>query len=135
VTAPTGSLAAEASALLDVLTQRLAQVRDRKPDGEERSEQPPAACPQCGHDPATPVTCTGCPLCAALALLRGERPEAAAKLAEGALAIVQVLRGLLSETDPSAAARTDPAPADDGDTGPAAAGSAHHGGLVRIDVR
>lgn len=170
MTAPAGSLAAEAAQLLDVLAQRLGQLRDRQSGGGDGTSGHPAAgsgapqaesppngadhpgpCPQCGHDPATHVTCSGCPLCATLALLRGERPEAAAKLADGALAIVQVLRGLLAgggdgpsapQSDPAEPGRQDGDSAGDqaGDRAGDRAGDAtdpvrRSARLVRIDVR
>lgn len=163
--APVGSLAAEASQLLDVLAGRLTEMAARQrtagdpaaadgsptPDADGSTgdtpagESQPAAeaggrCPQCGHDPAASVSCTGCPLCAALALLRGERPEAAAKLAAGALTIVQTLRGLLAGGGDAATAQPDgPAtPGASGGTAGAATDPVQHqasSGLHRIDIR
>ncbi len=87
-------------------------------------------CPRCGHDPANRAGCTGCPFCAGLALLRGERPEAAATLLDGALLIVQALRDVLDRSP--------------GDAGPGAGGPVHaetagppggDGRLIRIDIR
>lgn len=51
-------------------------------------------------EPATdPTTCASCPLCAVLAVLRGERPELAMRLAEQASALVTVLRAVLDDTE------------------------------------
>jgi hypothetical protein len=70
-------------------------------------------------------------------VLRGERPDATAKLVDGALLIVRTLRSLLPEAEPAAAT-----------SGGSAAGAAEHrpagspgspprrpGGLEHIDIR
>jgi hypothetical protein len=62
-------------------------------------------CPECGSVPG--ASCTACPLCRFMSLLRGERPEATAKLVDGALMIVRTLRSLVPdppETTPGTAA-------------------------------
>ena len=56
-----------------------------------------AVCPTCGHQPGE--SCTACPLCRFLAVLRGERPEATARWVDGALIIVQALRSLIPAAD------------------------------------
>jgi hypothetical protein len=58
--------------------------------------------------PAADMSCTGCPICAVLALLRGERPELAVTVAEQLGGLLAVLRTALEEGDPAAA---QPAPA------------------------
>ena len=57
------------------------------------------------------TSCTGCPICAVLALLRGERPELAVAVAEQLGALLAVLRTALEEGDPAAAAPTPDPPA------------------------
>jgi hypothetical protein len=77
--------------------------------GQEAAEEkgsvtpdPGGRCPECGSVPG--AYCTACPLCRFMALLRGERPEATARLVDGALLIVRTLRSLVPEQgDPSAA--------------------------------
>ena len=59
---------------------------------------------------AADTSCTGCPICAVLALLRGERPELAVTVAEQLGGLLAVLRTALEEGDP-AAAQPDPDPA------------------------
>lgn len=55
-----------------------------------------------GED-GTPSNCASCPVCALLALLRGERPELAVRLAEHAAGLLTVLRTLVEELpDPAA---------------------------------
>ena len=142
-----GPLAQEAALLLDVVADRLEQLKAR-PDtgtvetpstgtstgseptgseptgseptsgepgpaasaaGQEAAEEkgsvtpdPGGRCPECGSVPG--AYCTACPLCRFMALLRGERPEATARLVDGALLIVRTLRSLVPEQgDPSAA--------------------------------
>lgn len=45
---------------------------------------------------APAATCTWCPVCAVVGLLRGERPELAARLAEHAVGLLAVLREVLA---------------------------------------
>jgi hypothetical protein len=126
-----GPLAQEAAMLLDVVADRLEQLRPDQPSGEAPpaeaaagneprptsstagqetgGDQEPAAtepagrCPECGSVPG--AYCTACPLCRFMALLRGERPEATARLVDGALMIIRTLRSLVPEPgDPA----TDP---------------------------
>lgn len=50
------------------------------------------------HEPGhSPATCGWCPLCAGLAVLRGERPELAQRAAEHAAGLLAVLRSSLAE--------------------------------------
>jgi len=83
-------------------------------------------CPECGSIPG--ASCTACPLCRFLALLRGERPEATAKLVDGALMIVRTLRSLVPEQPAPASAgasTSDPHPPPP---------PARRGGLEHIDI-
>ncbi|MGI8415970.1 MAG: hypothetical protein ACR2P2_07105, partial [Nakamurella sp.] len=88
---------------------------------------------------------TGCPLCAAMAALRGEHPELTAQLVDSALSIVSVLRSLVGDlpadsadggrqaqtTAPSNDTTTDtPAAQHRGRSAPAGQGTAE-----RIDIR
>lgn len=122
-----GPLAAEAGLLLDVLAERLAALqptlRPAVPDGPGAPPDPstpagaaPDATPAAGHPPAGPACTTGCPFCQVLAVVRGERPETAARLVDGALVVVRGLRSLL-----------DHSPADHG---PADHGSSDHDGSL-----
>jgi len=141
-----GPLAQEAAMLLDVVADRLEQLKARpeagsaetpstgvpsagtptgseptvgsptgepgpaaSAAGEEAAEtkgsvtpDPGGRCPECGSVPG--ASCTACPLCRFMALLRGERPEATARLVDGALMIVRTLRSLVPDPgDPSSA--------------------------------
>ncbi|MEP6561046.1 MAG: hypothetical protein ABJD68_08220 [Nakamurella sp.] len=73
-------------------------------DAEAASAAPAnsaSACPECGSVPG--AYCTACPLCRFMALLRGERPEATARLVDGALMIIRTLRSMVPEPGESAA--------------------------------
>ena len=95
-----GTLAEEAGLLLDAVAARLEAAKGRA----EEPARP--VCPSCGHDPA--ASCTSCPLCRLLAVLRGERPEVTARWTESALTVVQALRTAIAPpgepADPSAEA-------------------------------
>jgi hypothetical protein len=140
-----GPLALEAALLLDVVADRLESMKQRTTAAEgaaAQAEDDPTAgpdagpaptlgidgrCPECGSIPG--ASCTACPLCRFLALLRGERPEATAKLVDGALMIIRTLRSLVPEQ---------PAPASAGgsttDQHPPPP-PARRGGLEHIDIR
>jgi hypothetical protein len=109
-------LRAYATGALDLLEPWINQVRDTPP--------------RAGHNP----TCTGCPLCALLAVLRGERSEMAVRVAEQASGLLAVLRAALAEGN---GARTEgTGPRADGD-GAKAGGSGADGGcrgVQRIPV-
>jgi hypothetical protein len=126
------------------------EVSAADPDGATAA----GPCPHCGHDPANDQqrrqsqSCTSCPICAAQAMLRGERPEATAKLIDGALAVLQVLRGLVAGTTrPAADAAGEPAEGDATDDaeqsdeepavvdGVATRDAEARGSVVRIDIR
>jgi len=136
-----GPLALEAALLLDVVADRLVSMkRSTTPGADEASGEDPGSpspsektapadgrCPECGSVPG--ASCTACPLCRFLALLRGERPEATAKLVDGALMIIRTLRSLIPDpADPAGGSRSGPQP--DPPTPPAA----RRGGLEHIDI-
>ncbi len=87
---PGAKLAEEFKLLLGVLAERaepwLARLATT-PEGAEHS----------------PATCGWCPLCAGLAVLRGERPELAVRAAEHASGLLAVLRASLAERPPAEA--------------------------------
>jgi hypothetical protein len=58
------------------------------------------------HEPPTESAsaCESCPVCAVLAVVRGERPELAARLAEQLGGLLAVLRAALEEGDPAGGA-------------------------------
>lgn len=123
-----GPLAQEAALLLDVMADRLTSIKPGDPDGDVRpaTQTGPAAgrCPECGAVPDAP--CTACPLCRFLAVLRGERPEATARLVDGALLIVRTLRSLIPD-----APEEPPAPPASSHEPP----TGRKGGLEHIDIR
>ena len=109
--------------LLDVVADRLSSMKPAEGAAEEPAEAT-GRCPECGSVPG--ASCTACPLCRFVAVLRGERPEATARLVDGALLIVRTLRSLIPEPDGGAAAdppRPDPGPP-----------PARRGGLEHIDI-
>lgn len=154
-------LRTEAGLLLDVLIERLGALKtaaaaeaDGKADGPRATgptadagtaaeagtaADPGAAetplldgiCPTCGHDP-TRLTCSGCPVCALLAVLRGERPELTATLIDGALSAMSGLRALIGEpSEGQESPSQSPPPADHGADGP---GQAPAPRAERIDI-
>jgi hypothetical protein len=90
---PGARLADELRLLLDALAQRAEPYLNRLA-ADESGEH-------------TPATCGWCPLCAALAVARGERPELAVRAAEHAAGLLAVLRSALAE--PSSTS-SDPSP-------------------------
>ncbi|SDF54073.1 hypothetical protein SAMN05660662_2564 [Blastococcus aurantiacus] len=81
--------------------------------------------------PAHGGDCRWCPVCQAAAVVRGERPEVTAALADVLATTASVLRDLAGEPARSSGAAADaeaPGPADDrdGDSGP--------GAVQRIDI-
>jgi hypothetical protein len=108
------------------------------PTRSEPSLGPDGRCPECGSVPG--ASCTSCPLCRFLSVLRGERPEATAKLVDGALLIVRTLRSLLPEAEPAAAASAGSAGGDGGSgehrpPGQPGSSARRTGGLEHIDIR
>jgi len=92
-------LRAYATGALDLLEPWINQVRE--------------AAPQPG---GTPVTCASCPLCALMALLRGERSEMAVRIADQAAGLLTVLRAALAEGNGTRAGAAAGAGPRDGDT-------------------
>jgi hypothetical protein len=110
-TEPVGEMTAELRLLVDVLLERV--------DPWLRSRAESLA--------ATGAGCGWCPLCAALATLRGERPELTRRLAEHGSELLLALRTMLEQHGDR------PCPAG---TPAAGAGSAGAGPVVqRIPVR
>ncbi|MBN9107744.1 MAG: hypothetical protein J0I34_03085 [Pseudonocardia sp.] len=95
-------VAGEARTLLAGLIDRLQPTLDRYA----------TAAPAAGDPDATPVACASCPVCAVIAVLRGERPELAAQLAEHASGLLAVLRAALDEGNGAAAPPAPPAGTD-----------------------
>lgn len=141
-----GPLALEAALLLDVVADRLESMKsvpsagipstgaasgsaENADDGSGQPDPPAAGsgagrCPECGSVPN--ASCTACPVCRFLALLRGERPEATAKLVDGALLIIRTLRSLVPDPPapgPPGTAPPEPPPP-----------TGRRGGLERIDI-
>lgn len=91
--APPGArIAEELKLLLGVLAERAEPWLNRwaaaAPDGAGSAEH-------------TPATCGWCPLCAGMAMVRGERPELAVRAAEHASGLIAVLRASLAERPPA----------------------------------
>ena len=157
-----GPLAVEAALLLDVVADRLTAMKPGgagssaepgpaagpgssagpdRPGGAERPGPttasgrplgPDGRCPECGSVPG--ASCTACPLCRFLAMLRGERPETTAKLVDGALLIVRALRSMIPDA-PEATAPTAGGAAGPGDAPtPPPPPPARRGGFERIDI-
>jgi hypothetical protein len=123
-----GTLATEVALLLDAVADRLTGLRPN-PDGSGDHGADPARCPECGSIPG--AACTACPVCRFLALIRGERPETAARR----------VRALLPEPDGSVAPDAPAAPAMSPPNGSAAGRDRSapvgvpHGGFERIDIQ
>lgn len=83
---PGARLAEEMRLLLDALAERAQPLLNRL-----------AAAPTDEHGEHNPATCGWCPLCAGIAVLRGERPELAVRAAEHASGLLAVLRAALAE--------------------------------------
>ncbi|HEX4704404.1 MAG TPA: hypothetical protein VH352_19920 [Pseudonocardiaceae bacterium] len=87
---PGARLAEELRLLLDALAERAQPMLNRlaaEPTGQDGEH--------------TPATCGWCPVCAGLAVLRGERPELAVRAAEHAAGLLAVLRGALADRAPT----------------------------------
>jgi hypothetical protein len=122
---PGARLAEELRLLVDALAERAQPLLNRlaadpaahDSAAHDSSAQDSSAQDAAAHDssaqdssaPHTPATCGWCPLCAAMAVFRGERPELAVRAAEHAAGLLSVLRSALAEPAPSAAAH-EPAP-------------------------
>lgn len=71
-----------------------------------------------GKQQHVPATCNWCPVCASLALLRGQRPELAVRAAEHAAGLLAVFRAAMQEHDAHEHAHEHahrPGPAEDAD--------------------
>jgi hypothetical protein len=95
---PGARLAEELRLLLDALAERAQPLLNRLADVDPEAEH-------------TPATCGWCPVCAGIAVLRGERPELAVRAAEHVAGLLAVLRGALASTDPGSGSSPAP-PAD-----------------------
>jgi hypothetical protein len=124
---PPGPGPGPASAAAGGPTPDAATTDEPAGSGPGRPLGPDGRCPECGSVPG--ASCTACPLCRFLAMLRGERPETTAKLVDGALLIVRALRSMIPEAPPAQEA-----------AGPRGAGDppppppARRGGFERIDI-
>lgn len=87
--APPGArIAEELKLLLGVLAERAEPWLNRLATAPDDAEH-------------TPATCGWCPVCAGMAVLRGERPELAVRAAEHASGLLAVLRASLAERPPA----------------------------------
>jgi hypothetical protein len=98
---PGARLAEELRLLLDALAERAEPLLNRLATVDEQGEH-------------NPTTCGWCPLCAGLAVLRGDRPELAVRAAEHASGLLAVLRAALAEP-PAGASGSASAPPPPGD--------------------
>lgn len=85
---PGAKIAEELKLLLGVLADRAEPWLTRLATAQDGAEH-------------TPATCGWCPLCAGMAVLRGERPELAVRAAEHASGLLAVLRASLAERPPT----------------------------------
>jgi hypothetical protein len=100
-TAPPGArIAEELKLLLGVLAERAEPWLNRLATAQEGAEH-------------TPATCGWCPLCAGMAVLRGERPELAVRAAEHASGLLAVLRASLAERPAATPSAAEPEPAEE----------------------
>jgi hypothetical protein len=116
---PGARLAEELRLLLDALAERAQPMLNRL-----------AAASTDEHGEHTPATCGWCPLCAGMALLRGEKPELAVRAAEHAAGLIAVLRTSLADRAPAAQPPAGDAGAEDEPDREPDAGRVQH-----IDVR
>jgi hypothetical protein len=96
---PGARLAEELRLLLDALAERAQPWLNRL-----------ATEPTDSDGEHTPATCGWCPVCAGMAVLRGERPELAVRAAEHTAGLVAVLRSALAQPET-------PQPSGSGDDG------------------
>ena len=133
-TAPqVGPLATEAALLLDVVADRLESMKVTAATAPQAAPvDETGRCPECGSVPGG-AACTACPLCRFMALMRGERPEATARLVDGALMIIRTLRSMVPDP-PEQASSTSASPTPTPPTAPAAHPHPRRGGLEHIDI-
>ncbi|MFC7492083.1 MULTISPECIES: hypothetical protein [unclassified Knoellia] len=115
--AAVGSVAEEAARLLEAMG-RGQPPRDERPSAAPRPEGPPHA----GDETVPPEhvhvamgdaeTCTWCPVCRSVTLLRGVSPETLTRLADLATAAATVLADLASRHTEASSADSGRAPAD-----------------------
>lgn len=89
-----------------------------------------------GDGPHPPSSCGWCPLCAAISLARGERPELAERLATHTLGLLGTLRAAMEpdEDRPSGAAPTGHSTADTGSSADARPAGAPSTGAPSADT-
>lgn len=90
---PHAGLGAELRAVAVLVLDRLGPALDGL--GREATGREAAAEGEIAPDGSSP--CSVCPVCAVVALLRGERPELAVRLADHAAGLLEVLRTALHE--------------------------------------
>ena len=100
-----GTLLTEARLLLDAVAARLTPIAAAVEQAEPVEAQ---VCAECGHDGL--AACTSCPICKLMTVVRGERPEVTAKLAEGAIQLIGTLRLLLGDKPDAAQSAPPPSP-------------------------
>ncbi|MQA16385.1 MAG: hypothetical protein GEV09_20235 [Pseudonocardiaceae bacterium] len=116
-----GGVPVEVRALAEQLTEALEPWAQRLRDAADE-----------GDRPTGPATCTWCPVCAVMGLLRGERPELAARLAEHGVGMLTAVRELLAEVPDGQRA---PGPGGPGAGDAGAGGDRRKSGAQRIPVR
>lgn len=132
-------MATEAALLLDVVADRLESMKETTAAGTQAEPaENSGRCPECGAVQGA-ASCTACPLCRFMALMRGERPEATARLVDGALMIVRTLRSMVPDPPtPSAGTPPEQNPAASHPTHPPHPAAPHpparRGGLEHIDI-
>ncbi|MGH4022369.1 MAG: hypothetical protein ACRDT0_24665, partial [Pseudonocardiaceae bacterium] len=82
-----GRVSEEMRALAELLVERIEPWARRVRDGTVQQDP---------ENDATPSTCTWCPVCAVVGVLRGERPELAARVAEHAVGLLAAVREALA---------------------------------------
>jgi hypothetical protein len=89
------------------------------------------------HEPLlrehTGENCRYCPVCVAIGVLRGERPEVTEKLTAAGLALLSALRTAFDTATPQPAAQ-EPAPQEPTRPGPRPAPQSPNGRVQRIDL-
>ncbi|MPZ67080.1 MAG: hypothetical protein GEU83_16765 [Pseudonocardiaceae bacterium] len=115
-----GDIPTELRALAELLAEALEPWAQRLRDAADEREGQPGT--------AVPRTCTWCPVCAVVGLLRDQRPELAARLAEHGVGLLTALRELLAEHTASAGDR-------DAATGANGSGGGGRSGAQHVPVR
>ncbi len=89
------SLATEAALLLDVVAEKLEPIVAA---GREQPAEPDPPQPADEHRP-----CTSCPICVLITVVKSDNGDINRKLAEGALLMVNALRGMIADSTDSKA--------------------------------